>query len=114
MLTKLVLINAANLGIVGSLGLLLLAEVGALGLPGGWVLVSLLVNVFGFGWACHGFLGALVGGMVKPDKESSKAYAQFYNSAHLMFHRAPSSKELLEAMNKIEALTLRLEQLEAH
>lgn len=113
MLTKLLLLNVAKLGIVGSLGVLLLAEVGALGLPGGWVLISLLVNVFGFGWACHGFLGSLVGGMVKPDRDSSKAYIQFYNSTHLFFHRSASSKELLEMMAQIEKLIEQNERLSA-
>ena len=94
MLTKLAL------GVSGSMGMLLLAEAGSLGLPGGWVLVSLLLNVFWFGWACHAFLSSYVGGMPPPDKNSSRAYLQFYNSAHLLLHRAPNTKEMWEIMSR--------------
>lgn len=89
-----------KLGIAGSVGMLLFAEVGSLGLPGGWVLISLLLNVFGFGWACHAWLSSYVGGMVPPDRNSGKAYIQFYNSAHLLMHRAPNTKELWDMLQR--------------
>lgn len=98
---KHILLSVANLGIVSSIGALF--EAGALGLPGGWVLMSLLLNVFGFGWACHAFLSSLVGGMVPPDENSSRAYIQFYNSSHLLLHRAPNTKELWEMLNRVKA-----------
>lgn len=60
-----------------------------------WALISLLINVFFLGWSCHAFLGAYVGGMVRPDERSSKAYIHFFETSHLLFQRAPKWPGLL-------------------
>lgn len=104
MLSKLILLKVARMGIVGSFGVLLLAEVGALGLPGGWVLVSLLFNIFILGWESHAFLSSIVGGWPPPDKDASQFRIHLFHSAHLFFNRAPTAKDMLKMITRTEEL----------
>lgn len=97
---KLIAVHVAKLGIMSSISVLLLAEVGALGLPGGWVLVSLLLNVYWFGWQTHAFLGSLVEGLNPPDENSSPSYVRFYNQSHVVMHRSPKTKDLLKMVTR--------------
>jgi len=71
-------------------GFILLSEsmgIESLGLPHTW---QLIFNGFVAGWALKGMIGSYVGGMVRPDKDSSRAYQHYYSTMHLMFNRSTS------------------------
>jgi len=76
-------------------GFILLTEsmgIESLGLPHTW---QLLFNGFVAGWALKGMIGSYVGGMQKPDKDSSRAYRHYFDTMHLMFNR--STRVLVQA-----------------
>jgi hypothetical protein len=57
----------------------------ALGIPHSW---QLLFNGFVAGWVSHAVIGSYVGGMVPPDKKSTRGYIHYFHTLHLMFHRS--------------------------
>lgn len=75
-----------KLSVLGTAALAAVTSAESFGIPGGW---SILLNVLFLGWGCHAVGASVVGGLVKPDQNSSRAYKHFYKSAHLMLHVAP-------------------------
>jgi len=75
-----------KLSVIGTAAIAVFTSVEQLGVPGGW---SILLNVLFLGWGCHAVGVSIVGGLVKPDQNSSRAYKHFYKSAHLLLHVAP-------------------------
>jgi hypothetical protein len=77
--------------ILGTAAVAVFSSLESLGVPGGW---SILLNVLFLGWGGHALGASFVGGLVKPDQDSSRAYKHFYVSAHLLLHVKP--KYLIE------------------
>jgi hypothetical protein len=75
-----------KVSVLGTAAFAVFTSIEQLGVPGGW---SILLNVLFLGWGCHAMGVSLVGGLVKPDQNSSRAYQHFYKSAHLLLHVAP-------------------------